>query len=78
MKIEAILLTFLFSIACPTKSGNKEEIARWTSLEVKRVLLALQKAFSFYEQNGDTLNLDAYFGLRIAQGLWYSLVKGNQ
>lgn len=78
MKIAAILLAFLFSLACPTKNGNQKEIKRWTSLEVKRVLLALEKVFSFYEQNGDTLNLDAYFGLRIAQGLWYSLVKGNQ
>lgn len=74
MKIEAILLTFLFSIACPTKNGNQKEIKQWTSLEVKRVLVALQKAFSFYEQNGDTLNLDAYFGLRIAQGILSSLI----
>ena len=37
---------------------------------VDRVLEALEKAVLFYERYGDDLNLDAYFGLRIAQG-WY-------
>lgn len=36
--------------------------------EVNRVLEALKKAVLFYKQYGDDLNLDAYFGLRIAQG----------
>ena len=35
---------------------------------VKLVLKALEKAVSFYEQFGDDLNLDACFGLRIAEG----------
>lgn len=38
------------------------------SSPVKLVLKALEKAVSFYEQYGDDLNLDAYFGLRIAEG----------
>ena len=35
---------------------------------VKLVLKALEKAVSFYEEYGDDLNLDACFGLRIAEG----------
>ena len=35
---------------------------------VKLVLEALEKAVSFFEQYGDDLNLDAFFGLRIAEG----------
>ena len=35
---------------------------------VNRVLEALEKAVLFYEHYGADLNLDAYFGLRIAQG----------
>lgn len=35
---------------------------------VKLVLKALEKAVSFYEEYRDDLNLDAYFGLRIAEG----------
>ena len=35
---------------------------------VKLVLKALEKAVSFYEKYGDDLNLDACFGLRIAEG----------
>ena len=38
------------------------------SFDVNRVYSALEKAVFFYERNGDDLNLDAYFGLRIAQG----------
>ena len=35
---------------------------------VKRVLKALEKAVSFYEEYEGDLNLDACFGLRIAEG----------
>lgn len=38
------------------------------SSDVDRVLIALKKAVMFFEQSGNNLNLDAYFGLRIAQG----------
>ena len=36
--------------------------------DVDPVLIALKKAVMFFEQSGNNLNLDAYFGLRIAQG----------
>lgn len=38
------------------------------SSDVDRVLIALKKAVMFFEHSGNNLNLDAYFGLRIAQG----------
>ena len=43
------------------------------SSDVDRVLFALKKAVMFFEQSGNNLNLDAYFGLRIAQG-WYTFL----
>ncbi|XP_068729194.1 UPF0764 protein C16orf89 homolog isoform X2 [Montipora capricornis] len=68
MKIAGIFLALLFSQGGAARNGSIEGKERWSSSsELKPVVLALQKVFSFYEQNGDILNLDAYFGLRIAQ-----------
>jgi len=57
MRLKYFLLVLLTSI------GYAEEIVGRQELfftDVKRVFSALEKAVSFYEQNGDTLNLDAY------------------
>ena len=71
MKLVCIFLLVFSSI------GSLLEIAHTNEQQGKvflggidRVLGALERAVSFYERYGDDLNLDAYFGLRIAQG-WY-------
>ena len=68
MKLHCIILELFLVFDVFTKiqtQGIEEEF----SIDRNRVVLALEKVVSFYERNGDTLNLDAYFGLRIAQGL---------
>ena len=65
MRLKYFLLVLLTSIGYAEEIVGRQE---WFFTDVKRVFSALEKVVSFYEQNGDTLNLDAYFGLRIAQG----------
>lgn len=53
-----------FFLQCVEMKKEKKHV----SSDVDRVLFALKKAVMFFEQSGNNLNLDAYFGLRIAQG----------
>ena len=49
-------------------SAEKPREQRNFAVSVRRVMVALEKAVMFYWQDRYDLNLDAYFGLRIAQG----------
>ena len=69
MKLECIFLPLFSLIGFSVKNVQMIGEEKTFFTKVNRVFSALEKAVSFYEQNGDTLNLDAYFGLRIAQGL---------
>lgn len=53
-----------FFLQCVEMKKEKKHV----SSDVDRVLFALKKVVMFFEQSGNNLNLDAYFGLRIAQG----------
>lgn len=68
MKLPWLLLLFSLIVSrleiAKTRRRKKEcSISRTNS-----VLAALEKAVQFYQQYGEDLNLDAYFGLRIAEG----------
>ena len=69
MKLERLFLPLFFLIGFSAKNVQMKGEERTFFTKVNHVFSALEKAVLFYEQNGDTLNLDAYFGLRIAQGL---------
>lgn len=64
----ACLFLLLFSVGSHLEIAHTNEAQEKFLSGVNRVLEALEKAVLFYEQYGDDLNLDAYFGLRIAQG----------
>lgn len=70
MKLECFSVVLFSSIVSSmeifTLKENRQEMF---FTDVNRVFSGLEKAVLFYEQNGDDLNLDAFFGLRIAQGL---------
>ena len=69
MKLKCLFVA-LFSLICfSVKNVQMKREGRTSFTKVNRVFSALEKAVSFYERKGGTLNLDAYFGLRIAQGL---------
>lgn len=67
MKLPCIILELFLVIDVLTKIQTQGIEEKFT-IDTNRVFLALEKVVSFYERNVDTLNLDAYFGLRIAQG----------
>lgn len=70
MKLECFSVVLFSSIVSSMEIFTLKENRQETFFtDVNRVFSGLEKAVLFYEQNGDDLNLDAFFGLRIAQGL---------
>ena len=65
------LLFLLLSAIFPHLAITETNVRKDESCTVSHatpVLAALEKAVLFYKENGEDLNLDAYFGLRIAEG----------
>ncbi|XP_078350933.1 UPF0764 protein C16orf89 homolog [Oculina patagonica] len=71
----ACLFLLLFSVGSLLEIAHTNEGQEEFPSGVNSVLDALEKAVLFYEQYGDDLNLDAYFGLRIAQGNLFDLIR---
>ena len=72
MKLACLFLLLFTSVGSFIEITDKTERQETISPSgISHVLAALEKAVLFYDQYGDDLNLDAYFGLRIAQG-WYT------
>lgn len=71
IKMTLSLLFLLLSAIFPHLVITETNVRKDESCTVSHstpVLAALEKAVLFYKENGEDLNLDAYFGLRIAEG----------